>query len=440
MAEIEGRFVGGTWLNRFCQRLQKVLRTCTGAARKHGKTTVLLGFVAWLLFRCDVAEGKVVEYLYIMYSDELACEKVKRAKQYIQVNPYFSHIKDLKPTADTLMEYYVNGHVFSLKPAGVMSFARGKHPDGVICDDILRDPTQKLEVLQIEKITQIFQAVITSLPKEGGFLHVSGTSQDKTDIFHKLEKLPGWDWEWNTAFPDGRKKPPLWPEMFTAERLRDIEINETGKKNFKKEYMLEDVRSLDSYIEEHDYDMAVDIQLINFGIISKSKEDYEFEETVGGLDIGKHRHPSHLAVFEVVMQKNVEYLVQVHSCWFDHVDYTDQVEHCDQAIQRFGMVALFYDNTRGEFEGFDEKGELPAEMQGVKASGGMNVHLAIETEKMFGQKRIFLLNDGRQKRQTLSVDNNLKAPESEDGHGDSFWSIAHAVNAYQEGRNPLLTT
>jgi len=437
--QIEGQFVRGDWLNRLCRRLQNGTKTCTGAARKHGKTTVLLAFVMWLLFRCGGMPGKVVEYLYIMYSDELACEKIKRTKQYVEVNPFFNGIRDLKPTADTFMEYLVGDHIFTLKPAGIFSFKRGRHPDGVICDDILRDPTKRLDVSQIEKITQTFEAEVTALPREGGFLHLVGTAQDKTDIFFVLKTRPAWDWEWNTAYPNGRKAPPLWPEMFTAARLRDIEINETGKKNFLKEYMLIPQRMADSYMEEHDYEMALDKQLINYGIIKSPKDDHEFGESVAGFDIGKKRHPAHIAVFEIVESKKVEYLVQVHSYWFDGIDYTDQVKHCERAGKRFGIIGHNYDATRGEFDGFAERGELPDEMEGVTLTAKEEGQLAVDMEKMFNQGRIILLNDERQKRQFLSVDNSLKAPESADGHGEPFWSISLAVKAYVE-RSPLLTT
>ena len=38
------------------------------------------------------------------------------------------------------------------------------------------------------------------------------------------------------------------------------------------------------------------------------------------------------------------------------------------------------------------------------------------------------MNDKRQTEQILAVNDNLEAVESADGHGDSFWSVALALN------------
>ena len=43
-----------------------------------------------------------------------------------------------------------------------------------------------------------------------------------------------------------------------------------------------------------------------------------------------------------------------------------------------------------------------------------------------------LLKDDRQKQQILSVNNELKAPETPQGHGDAFFSIAMALLACHE--------
>ena len=43
-----------------------------------------------------------------------------------------------------------------------------------------------------------------------------------------------------------------------------------------------------------------------------------------------------------------------------------------------------------------------------------------------------LLKDERQKQQILSVNNELKAPETPMGHGDAFFSIAMALSAAYE--------
>jgi hypothetical protein len=45
---------------------------------------------------------------------------------------------------------------------------------------------------------------------------------------------------------------------------------------------------------------------------------------------------------------------------------------------------------------------------------------------------LFLIQDHRQRQQILSVNNELKAPETPMGHGDAFFSIAMALQAAYE--------
>lgn len=438
--EVDGeKFQGGEWVDSFCERLQYKKKTCTTAPRKHAKTTIILAFIAWLIFRCDVFATQYSEYLYIMYSDNLAGEKITLLKQYITSNSYFTGIADLKPTADTIIFYNNNGHFISVRPAGILAAARGKHPAGVICDDILKDAEKKLDLAQIQKVTQFFEAKITPLAKEGGFIHLLGTRQDSTDLFSKIAVLPGWDCSFNKAIIDRKKKTVLWPEKFTYERLLDIELNETGKKNFLREYQDEPVRGVEGYFTRSEIEDIIDKQLKNYGVALKdSEKDIDFGECFAGLDIGKKRHPSHLAVITAIEDKGITYLIQLCSLWLDRVDYNDQVPICENAIQKFGIVCLKYDNTRGEFEGFAERGELPSEMEPVTMHD--NSKIAADLEKFVNRKTIILLEDSRQTNQILTVDNNLQAPETDEGHGDSFWSLALAVQAYLEGSINMLNT
>ena len=93
---------------------------------------------------------------------------------------------------------------------------------------------------------------------------------------------------------------------------------------------------------------------------------------------------------------------------------------------------LKYDNTGSEFESFAERGELPDGMEPVVATGKKNYELAALLESRIRAKpkpRIKLLKDDRQKNQILAVDNDLHAPETPEGHGDSFWSNALMCDA-----------
>ena len=53
-------------------------------------------------------------------------------------------------------------------------------------------------------------------------------------------------------------------------------------------------------------------------------------------------------------------------------------------------------------------------------------------EKYLVAGKLKLIKDERQKQQIISVNNELKAPETPMGHGDAFFSIAMALQAIYE--------
>jgi hypothetical protein len=118
----------------------------------------------------------------------------------------------------------------------------------------------------------------------------------------------------------------------------------------------------------------------------------------------------------------------------DGWNYVDQLEYVRQAIKYFKIARMDFDNTRAEFEGFYEAGELPEEMQGLVFNAKNKFTMAAEFDKLVAQKRIFLLEDDRQRRQILSVDNDLNAIATKDGHGDAFFSVCLAIRAAVYGQ------
>ena len=72
---------------------------------------------------------------------------------------YFGSFDDLTK-AEGILKYGHHDNVFICEPAGSLSFKRGRHPEGMICDDILKDPEVKLDISQLQKITKTFTSLI----------------------------------------------------------------------------------------------------------------------------------------------------------------------------------------------------------------------------------------------------------------------------------------
>ena len=149
------------------------------------------------------------------------------------------------------------------------------------------------------------------------------------------------------------------------------------------------------------------------------KKKYDGWDFIGGWDLGKKNHPAHFSVFARQGKKRV----QLHDHWFDHEDYTEQLEYIQAHVDAWGMYKVYYDATRGELEMMQETGELPAEYEGVHFTFKAKHSMANSFDRAITAKEVTLLNVPRSISQILIVNGDLKAPTTPEGHGDCFWSI-----------------
>lgn len=414
---IENVFCFGDHLEEWAYRLQEYDNTATISARYHLKTTIAIAYLAWQLYKMD---SFYTEWLFLGYKEDLAAYHLKRLKRYLAAIPeYFDGYISLT-NAETILHYMKDGQEFICEPEGIQSFKRGRHPDGIICDDILKDPEVKLDISQLRKIEKAFTEEVMSMPKDE--LHVFGTPQDIEDLFAFLERTPSFNCKRYPAEVNSTKKIALWPECWPWERLKQKE-KDIRQKAYNKEFLCSPARSEDGYFTLLEIDSLINERFKNYGYREKAKiNGYCY----GGLDIGKKRHPSHISIYA---ENRRGKLIQIASIWLDGVDYTTQLEICKQLIDNYPIQRLYYDDTRAELEGFKERGELPPEMEGITFTHKGKFEMAAKFEKRVKAGSLVLLKDERQRRQILNVDNDLKSMETDEGHGDSFWSNALAVDA-----------
>jgi len=418
-------WIPGKHLDEWAQTLQDNSHVALLSARLHGKSTVMYAYVMWKLLYSE----RDLEVLYISYNGEMAGYHTQNIKRLIRCNPFFDELVDLKGAAEHVLAYcwqedarFKRG-IKRIEPAGIKAFKRGRHPDLVICDDILADPQTEMSIGDIRRINRLFFQDVMSLPKEEGELMVVGTAQHSEDLFFKLRDLGRFSWGAFPAIEDFGKKEVLWPERFTFERLIEKRDKEIGEKAFMKEYMCSPVSSEEAFFRREEIEQIVNPELGNL----KWTDKVNCESTVyAGWDIGKKRHPSHIAVFK---EQNDGTLAQIHSKFLDDWNYTDQVNYINTLIKNHAIQLLFYDNTQGVMDSFMEKQELDNRAIPQKFTVNYKNRLAVEFEKRVQNQAIELLNDRRMIDQILLVNNDLRAFETREGHGDSFWSIALAVNA-----------
>ena len=419
-------FISGQYVDKTAIFLRRYLKTCRVSARDHFKSTGFYShFMEEMLRNADCSYSK--EYHYFSFGDDMARYHISKIKELVRINPFFSGLEDLKSNAEGVILYRWKGkrEVFSLEPHGMTSFKRGLHCNGgIYVDDPFQDPANKLDPKIIHRVNDIMKTQIIDIPSKGAFLHIAGTAQTKDDFFFDTDFLSRFETRVLPAEVDPKNKIALWPEHMSWEELQ-ARKKERGEKIYNQEYLCSPIYSESSFFNEEQLaSMCYDLP----NLLCSQEHDFGDDDIIGGWDLGKHRHPAHFTIFRVHGDPEKGMWEQLHQKWFDNIDHTKQLEYVSMAIENFNIDKVYYDNTRGEFEVLAEKNDLPNEMIGVSFTLKKKNAMAVEFDKRRTNAKIKLINDERQKRSILSVQNDLSAIETMDGHGDAFWSISLCFN------------
>lgn len=429
------KFVKGEYLNKVARHLDENHFTMDVTGRDHFKSTRLYMDIMYAMF---IDDGNGFEAHYFSYNKTLASYHMAKLKDYIANNPYFSLMID-NSSAKSVLDYnWPGGRHMTVTPQGLLSGKRGIHADRIYVDDPFKNEEEGAEndPVQIRKINDIILSELLQMVNKGGYCRVVGTPQTPADFFFN-DKLQEMFNTWITpSILDENKKIALWPEWWSYERLaarREL----IGEGKFNREFMAMPVTSSNSYIDKD--------ELTPLCI----RENWAWEEhpilkehyVVAGFDIGKKRHPSHLAIFirhgnGEDERGNPKYRYeQIFSKWYDKWDYSKQVEDLNLACEYFNISRLRYDNTRSEFEGFAERNELHECMIPEVLTRKKNFAMAANFGRHVEAKTVLMVDDKRQYNQILLVNGELDAVETSEGHGDSFFST---ILALYEGEQKIV--
>ena len=416
-----------------CNELEETINEGTNYTavlpRAHFKSTILgHAFAIWLLLKAKTD----TRILYLSYSDTMAKYHMSEINKEVARNPHINKwIKNEAPKADYTFRYRSNnGHSLEIEHGGLFSFKRGMHVNGaLIADDILKDPENPLNLSQITKIEEHFMTESMFIPNQGVPVVVMGTPMLPGDILAKLETDTRFKYRKLPAFDPVPGRRVLMPELYSEEWL--LEQQKAKPKSFASEFLLKPYLSQESYFSEDDIAKVIDYNLRNY----PANHNHDFDEgdqIYAGFDIGKKRHPSHLVIFK----KSGDNIKQIHQTWLDGWDYTRQVEFLNDIAENFNITKGYIDNTRGELE---DRG-LNTLWWPMHFTAKSKMTMAQVFETYVNEGTLKLLADERQTSQILSVNNELKAPETPMGHGDAFFSIAMALQACFESSHYLVQT
>ena len=452
-------FKWGWHLEDFSRRLQFKPRTCTLGARMHAKSETLYAFIAWKLFRLPVES---CEMYYVSSNESLAGYHISKALQKIEHLMHLGFYQDYRWLSDARtsiqLKHKPTGRVFTCRPLGVASRMKGIHCDVLICDDLMgkeENTEKRVSLAEIERIKEVFDNDLQQLPRwhTGGQLHVVGNAVDPEDIIFTLKERPAFDWQMYPAIvggtpPDYADGEVLWPERYTMEELQNLRKS-IGDRAFHRQYLCIPARRTESFLEEREVQEALIPCTPDFA------DEYDWEAwdrhirdlkgvSYAGIDIGKVRHPSHICVLTYDDKTGI--LWQRESIFLQEVDHVEQLEICKELIERYQISKFYYDASRGEWDVFRERGELPPQMEPMHFNQYTRGAMAYAIRYFLSQKvdidgpdgrrhespKLRLLPDERQLRQLLSVDDELQSLDSRWEHGDAFWSLGMACYAARD--------
>lgn len=412
-------FITGEYINRIADFMENRY-TMRVSARDHFKSTSFYSHFLWTSLKNP---HKDIEGHYFSFKEKMASYHIAKIKKLKADNPVFDLCEDKKTIAESIIKYTWDGkHFHTLVPHGLLGFKRGIHGDLFYVDDPFQDPASKLVITIIAKINNILKTEILDMVKKGGQLHIAGTPQTKSDFFFDDQLKKSFASLILPAIVDEKNKKTLWPEWMDWDKLMQKKA-ERGEKIFNQEYMCSPVYTEEAFFKKEQILKVVDET--NARKLKPSQKHQTKNNVIAGFDVGKKVHPSHLAVFE---EDDRGIRTMIYQKFMDHWTYIKQAEFLYYIIDQFGIDRLYYDATRGEFESLSEQGYLHPNMVPINFTTKTKNSMAVEFEKAVEHKKILLLNHARMINQILTVDNELNAIETPEGHGDSFWSIALAFS------------
>ena len=412
------KFVNGEYISNVAKRMEANDWTMDVTARDHFKSTRLYAEIMYDIFTAD----KNIEGHYFSYNLSMSSYHLAKVKQLIACNPYYQHITNLNRKSASTIDFYNGKARVWIVPEGLLSFKRGIHADRIYIDDPLKDPENKLAPTVIYRINNVIKVEIFPMVNRNGKCRIVGTPQTNHDFFFDEDLRGKFSVSIKPAIVDEVNGIAVFPEWKSYAELVEIR-NTIGEKPFNQEYMAKPSYTEDSYIERKKLMAVVDKDL------KPQKAYMDDYDVVGGFDIGKKAHPSHIALYERRRDNESGKWVykQLLTKWLDHVDYKDQLDIVKNLCEDFRVSRMLYDNTRSEFEAFAEQGLLPRCMEAVVFGMRKNQEMAVSFETVIKEERCTMINDTRQIDQILQVNADLQCVESPMGHGDSFWSNALAL-------------
>ncbi len=189
--------------------LQRPQRAIVSTPPRHGKTTLTLHAIAWLLKR-----KPTLRLAYVSYSESIALSKSREARwlaERVGIN--------LAEGSANMHEWRTN-QGGGLVATGVGGSLTGRGFDVILVDDVVKDRQEADSELIRQRTADWWRSVLFTRLDPGASVIVIGTRWHEADLLGTLATEPGWEVINLPAIDDQGR--PLWPERFSALALAEI--------------------------------------------------------------------------------------------------------------------------------------------------------------------------------------------------------------------------
>lgn len=220
------------------------------ASRDHGKSFFWsFIFVLWMLYRYDPNRYKgnskfktKGEGFMFSHTEDKAVDYLMLVKDEIKNNPILRERLFLSDRTGWSGSHIVLKNGTSVRAKGMLSSARGYHPEWIVVDDCLNDTVLHSPSTR-EKTIDYFFSVIENMVVPQGKLVCVGTPFHQSDLygeFRKPEQRQTWHYrEYPALFPDGDV---LWDDRYDYSLLMSKKSS-LGTVRFSREFLCRPIAS-----------------------------------------------------------------------------------------------------------------------------------------------------------------------------------------------------
>ena len=245
------------------------------------------------------------------------------------------------------------------------------------------DPEVKLDIEQIQKITTTFLQQIIRCRRRAARSISAGNAARPEDLFAELERRKEF---YSTSCPaliSEKEKRVLWPEYWGYDAPRELPGHDGRESIQQRVYVPADPergRLLFDPGTGHDHQTPAQ----ELRPLPDRKPKFKTEWTYGGMDLGKKRI---LAPRDLrgPRDSSLSGPQQIHDGW----NHIDQLEYVRECIKFFKVARPDFDNTRAEFEGFYEAGELGGNAGRVSFNSKNNLRWQPSFDKLVTKEFFF---------------------------------------------------